>query len=153
MELQEVQEIAEKFIRIHVPEYDFAFNNRKRSVGMCNYTDKIIYLSCHFVALLPKEQIINTLTHEIAHALTPGDKHGLKWKAAHKRLGGDGKVTCAHDIPAEERGYKWRLVSPTGVVLKHWFRKPAKTTFAKVHNFYEGGKKDETLGKCRIEKI
>lgn len=33
------------------------------------------------------EQLRDTLAHEVAHALTPGDRHGPLWKAMAKRLG------------------------------------------------------------------
>jgi len=42
----------------------------------------LITLSRPLTLLNPIEQVRDTILHEIAHALTPGDGHGAKWKAA-----------------------------------------------------------------------
>lgn len=39
-----------------------------------------ITLSRHYAELRPMDETVATIMHEIAHALTPGDGHGDRWK-------------------------------------------------------------------------
>ena len=55
--------------------WSFAFNRRKRSLGICNYTGKRIELSSAFVARNDEAAVRDTILHEIAHALA-GQKAG-----------------------------------------------------------------------------
>lgn len=78
----------------------FAFDNAKRRLGMCDYKTKTISLSRHMVRLnfdTNLDEIIDTIRHEIAHALA-GFKagHGSDWKgyavlvgAKPRRCGGE----------------------------------------------------------------
>lgn len=62
----------------------FAFDHAKRRAGRCQYSTKTISLSKHYVALnvaTNPEDVLDTILHEIAHALAPGDHHGDMWKA------------------------------------------------------------------------
>ena len=48
---------------------------------------KLITLSRPLVLLNASQQVRDTLLHEIAHALTPGDGHGRRWKAKCVQIG------------------------------------------------------------------
>ncbi|QKO02473.1 SprT-like protease [Mycobacterium phage DroogsArmy] len=67
------------------------FDNAKRRAGQCNYRLRVISLSKHLMARRSYRDTMNTITHEIAHALTPGQGHGYRWVRQHQALGGDGK--------------------------------------------------------------
>jgi hypothetical protein len=56
-------------------------------VGLCSYKDKCIILNAHHIDSHPEPEILNTIRHEVAHALTEGDRHGEKWQAKAKELG------------------------------------------------------------------
>jgi predicted SprT family Zn-dependent metalloprotease len=58
----------------------FDFDNGKRRMGCCHYTDKKITISQHFLNS-PRSEIEDTIRHEIAHALA-GYKagHGYEWQ-------------------------------------------------------------------------
>ncbi len=59
----------------------------RRRLGHCRYEKKEIGISQFCIKYGNVDLVRDVLTHEIAHALTPGDQHGMKWKAMAKRLG------------------------------------------------------------------
>jgi predicted SprT family Zn-dependent metalloprotease len=72
----------------HLPDWSFAFNRRRRSLGLCRYVQKRIELSLPYVLRNDEASIRDTILHEIAHALA-GQKagHGPQWKAVCRRIG------------------------------------------------------------------
>jgi predicted SprT family Zn-dependent metalloprotease len=67
--------------------WTFKLNNRKRSLGVCKYGPRRIEISRHIISL-PREQIIDTILHEIAHALVGGGHgHNHVWKAMCRKIG------------------------------------------------------------------
>jgi predicted SprT family Zn-dependent metalloprotease len=68
-------------------DWMFRFDHARRRFGSCRYGRKIITLSKHLTFLNAEEQVRDTILHEIAHALTPGNGHGRKWKATCIRIG------------------------------------------------------------------
>jgi len=65
----------------------FRYRNLKSLAGYCDYRHKTITLSKHLVLNNSDEKIMNTLIHEIAHALTPkGRSHGRAWSRNFKDL-------------------------------------------------------------------
>jgi predicted SprT family Zn-dependent metalloprotease len=68
-------------------DWQFRFDHAKRRFGSCRYKSRLITLSRHLTFLNEESQVRDTLLHEIAHALTPGDGHGQRWKATCRTLG------------------------------------------------------------------
>lgn len=70
----------------------------KRYAARTLYTKKVIELSTRWLGekSTTDSVITDCILHEIAHALTPGDGHGKKWKALHKKLGGTGRLHTAN---------------------------------------------------------
>ncbi len=65
-------------------------------LGMCSYKDKCIILNAHHVDTHGELEVINTIKHEIAHALIgPFEGHGKLWEAKAKELGCDSIAPCA----------------------------------------------------------
>jgi predicted SprT family Zn-dependent metalloprotease len=91
MELKKAEKLAKELMHEHCPEYSFAFDNAKRRMGCCHYDTNQITLSRHLVAINDESRVLNTILHEIAHALTKGHHHGRVWKAKAIELGCDGK--------------------------------------------------------------
>jgi SWI/SNF-related matrix-associated actin-dependent regulator 1 of chromatin subfamily A len=59
-------------------------------VGLCSHMDKCIILNAHHIDIHPDFEIINTIKHEVAHALVgPGHAHDNEWKQKAKEIGCD----------------------------------------------------------------
>lgn len=54
--------------------------NKFSKAGCCNYKTKTIKISPTFVELNDDDEVMNTILHEIAHALTPRHHHNKFWK-------------------------------------------------------------------------
>ncbi|NBT51009.1 MAG: hypothetical protein EBT12_05555, partial [Marivivens sp.] len=67
------------------------FDDAKTRFGQCRYTPKEISLSRPLTKANDEEQVRDTILHEIAHALTPGEGHGNVWKKVAIKIGCDGK--------------------------------------------------------------
>jgi SprT-like family len=81
--LLDVQHLAVRLLASHgLHDWSFAFNRSKLHMGQCLYGPQVIVLSVHFVELNDDDAVLDTLLHEIAHALVgPGHGHDAVWQA------------------------------------------------------------------------
>lgn len=65
----------------------------KHFAGTCNHREKKIYLGLMPTETRSEEEVLNTILHEIAHALVGKLKlpHCWIWKEKHIEIGGNGK--------------------------------------------------------------
>lgn len=68
----------------------------RRTIGLCSYSDKTIYLSKHHIENDSHDAVRDTVIHEVAHALNPLDGHGSKWRNTAIALGGTGNQYHSH---------------------------------------------------------
>jgi len=88
MNLFEASILARSLMSEHgLADWGFAFDHARRRFGACNYTRRRITLSRPLTLLNGIDEVRDTILHEIAHALCPGDKHGPRWRATCARLG------------------------------------------------------------------
>jgi predicted SprT family Zn-dependent metalloprotease len=80
---------AEKLLTHHgLVGWRFAFNRRKRAMGLCRYDAQRIELSIHFVESNDAAAVRDTLLHEIAHALAgQAAGHGPRWRRICRQIG------------------------------------------------------------------
>lgn len=64
-------------------------------LGLCSYKDKCIILNGLHIDSHPDVEVINTIRHEVAHALMPGHGHDATWAAKARELGCDNVSPCA----------------------------------------------------------
>src|SRR5690349_969704 len=68
----------------------------KPFLGLCSYKDKCIILNAHHIDTHPEPEILNTIRHEVAHALTYGHGHDNIWASQARSLGCDNTLPCSH---------------------------------------------------------
>src|SRR5688572_13680386 len=92
---------ATQYLRKRLDE--FALNNwhirlvsdfRKGFLGLCSHKDKSIILNSFHVDTHPESEVISTINHEIAHALTPGHGHNEVWRQMAIKLGSTSLEPC-----------------------------------------------------------
>jgi len=123
MDFNDAAQLAESLIAEHkLRGWVFKYNRGKRTLGMCNYTNKHIELSQYFVAHNDEAAVRDTILHEIAHALA-GEKagHGPAWKAVCKRIGA--KPQRLDREAVMPKGH-WSATCPGCGAVHQRFRKP-----------------------------
>src|SRR4051794_8526880 len=89
MDLTELAAIADRGMRKHgLHGWTFVLANTKRRLGVCKYRTKRIEVAEFHARNNPPSVVLDTLLHEIAHAIAgPAARHGPAWKAVAIRLG------------------------------------------------------------------
>ncbi len=79
-----------KFYKLYRKGWRFT-TYKSRVAGLCNFIKKTIFIAEDYILVASTSQLVNTLLHEIAHALCgPGHGHGSYWKEIAKMIGCDG---------------------------------------------------------------
>lgn len=98
MNLYEAAHLARTLMNGHgLADWAFGFDHARRRFGACNYTRRRITLSRSLVLLNGIDEVRDTILHEVAHALCPGDKHGPRWRATCARIGATPKRCYTDD--------------------------------------------------------
>lgn len=120
MDINRAAKIAnELMIKYEVDKlgYKFRFNKKKLSAGTCSYTEKTIQLSLPITQFAEEHDVVDTILHEIAHALTPGHGHDKVWKKKAIEIGCRGK-RCFDEktstMNAANKIAKYKGVCPNG---------------------------------------
>ena len=71
-------------------------NAESRFLGLCSYKDKCIILSSHHIDIHPSPDVLNTIRHEVAHALCPYHGHDDTWADKARELGCDNTLPCSN---------------------------------------------------------
>ena len=81
------------------------------------FSTGVLTFSARIFEVLSEKDQIDTILHEIAHALTPMgvQPHGPEWKAIHRSMGGTGKVSLKVDTPMAR---KYTGVCPNGHTIQ-----------------------------------
>jgi predicted SprT family Zn-dependent metalloprotease len=86
--LKDVYTMGRNLLNAHgLTDWSFDFDRSVRRYGICNYTRKRISVSFKLSAINPVEQTRDVVLHEIAHALTPGARHGFVWRQKCREIG------------------------------------------------------------------
>lgn len=101
MELKKAQGKALQLMSEHqLSKWNFRFDSAKRRWGLCDHQAKTISLSRHFVELNGESVVMDTILHEIAHALVgPEHGHNSVWRNQAKAIGCSGTRTKTAQCP------------------------------------------------------
>lgn len=80
----------------------FVWDAARVRFGCCNYRKKVIQLSKPLVRLNDEERVMDTILHEVAHALTPGQHHNRRWQLVAQEIGCNGR-RCYDDTVAQPK--------------------------------------------------
>lgn len=126
MSQADARRIATELLEAHnLQGWVFRFDNSRRRAGLCNFGRRFISLSTYLLAQRTYDDSYNTITHEIAHALTPGEHHSPVWAAKHRELGGDGARCFVH---VDEQA-PWSATCSGGQTYNRYRQPPAHRTY------------------------
>jgi predicted SprT family Zn-dependent metalloprotease len=143
MDLRELEAAAAREMARHgLVGWTFGLAATRHRLGVCKYRTKRIEISEYYARNSPPSTVLDTLLHEIAHAIAgPAARHGPVWKAVAVRLGatpraceksgeavvqpGDWQATCSHCTqtfhryrrPKRLTGYRCRCVARSPLVF------------------------------------
>lgn len=135
--------------------WNFTFNRAIGFAGYCNPRPKEIQLSKPIALVSTDVFILDTIRHEIAHALVGcHNQHNHIWKRKAIEVG-----CTTNDVTYKEskeildlRLSKTKYVMCySGKIVHAYLRKPAAKTFANIGAFWAKHRKAETVGKLYIE--
>lgn len=70
------------------------FDRAQRRLGQCRYGDKVLSFSKPLIGANDESEVIDTILHEIAHAIAgPTAGHGPAWRKVARELGATPKAT------------------------------------------------------------
>ena len=102
---------AEMMAHYGLSEWRLRLDHARRRAGQCDYTNKIISLSRHYVRYAKENHIRDTLLHEIAHALVgPFHGHDAVWRKKAREIGCT--ATRCHTLTFSHS--KWKMRCPNG---------------------------------------
>lgn len=125
LEITAAMKLAENLMQAHALRgWTFAFNRRKRALGLCRYGPRRIELSLPFVLNNDELAVRDTILHEIAHALA-GEQvgHGPQWQNICMRIGAT-PVRC--DYLAIMPAGRWQGMCPSCGKSYSRHRKPMR---------------------------
>jgi predicted SprT family Zn-dependent metalloprotease len=123
MDFNDAAQLARDLMEEHGLEgWAFRFNRGKRTLGLCNYSDRRIELSHYFVTHNDEAAVRDTVLHEVAHALA-GERagHGPRWRGICVRIGAEPQRLDRTAVMP--RGH-WSATCPSCGTVHHRFRKP-----------------------------
>jgi predicted SprT family Zn-dependent metalloprotease len=125
MDLKILSETAAALFAEHrLAEWTFGLAPSKRRLGVCKYRRKRIEISGYYARHNPDAAVLDTLLHEIAHALAgPAAKHGPAWRAIAARIGATPRACDDSPDTVVEPG-DWRTTCPSCDRTHHRYKRP-----------------------------
>ena len=130
--LARARELAVRLLAEHgLVGWEFGFNSNVRRAGVCRYLTRSrpgrIELSRHFVEQNPESEVLDTILHELAHALVgPGHGHDAVWAAKCVDLGARPE-RCYGEHVRMPKG-RWRASCPSCRREYDRHRRPGRRT-------------------------
>ena len=125
MDLKELEAIASREMTKHgLHGWTFGLADTKRQLGVCKYRKKRIEIAEYYALNSPQESVLDTLLHEIAHAIAgPAARHGPAWKAVAIRLGATPRACDNSDVAVVKPG-DWQATCAACKKIFHRYKRP-----------------------------
>jgi predicted SprT family Zn-dependent metalloprotease len=125
MDLKELEAIASREMTKHeLHGWTFGMANTKRRLGVCKYLTKRIEIAEYYALNSPQESVLDTLRHEIAHAIAgPKAGHGPAWKAVAVRIGAKPRACDNSDETVVKPG-DWQATCSACKKIFHRYKRP-----------------------------
>ncbi len=99
MDIDRAEMIALDLMRYYVPDFSFSWDRSFVRFGFCHRLKKRITISKRLTELNSEEIFINTILHEIAHAISPAfSHHDEEWRKNAVSIGCDGQRCYGDDV-------------------------------------------------------
>lgn len=152
MDLERAQMLALELMQKHglwETKWSFGFDNAISRLGYCNYRKKRISLGRHSTSVNPQSEVLNTLLHEIAHALVgPGFGHGSVWKEKARSIGCTAERTGTIQVQAEA---KYEIICTLCSKVFKFYRRPR--WLHRIDEVYCNGCGRASKGKLKLQKF
>jgi predicted SprT family Zn-dependent metalloprotease len=125
MDVEELRKLAAREMnRYGLYDWTFAMSNTKRRLGVCKYRTKRIEISEYYALNNSAASVLDTLRHEIAHAIAgPHARHGPSWKAVAVKLGANPRA-CDDSHEVVTKPGDWQATCPVCRKTFHLYRRP-----------------------------
>jgi predicted SprT family Zn-dependent metalloprotease len=129
MDLERLAEVAAGRMAEHkLSGWTFALSGAKRRLGVCKYREKRIEIGAFYALHNSEDAVLDTLLHEIAHALAgPEAGHGPAWRAIAARIGATPRACDTSPDTVVQPG-DWRTTCPACNRTHHRYRRPRSLT-------------------------
>ena len=101
MEMNRALAVGRRLLREHgLDDWTIVADRAKTRAGVCRFSTRQIGLSAPITALHDESEVLDTILHEIAHALVgPEHGHDAVWRAKAKQIGCSGERCVSDDSP------------------------------------------------------
>lgn len=101
MEVTRALGLGRRLLREHgLDDWTIVADRAKTRAGVCRFGRRQIGISAPLTTLHSEEEVLDTILHEIAHALVgPQHGHDAVWRAAARRIGCSGERCVPADAP------------------------------------------------------
>ena len=125
MDLKELEAIASREMMKHgLQGWTFGLADTKQRLGVCKYRTNRIEIAEYYALNTPQKSVLDTLFHEIAHAIAgPAARHGPVWKAIAIRLGALPRA-CDHSPDTVTHPGDWQATCAACKKIFHRYRRP-----------------------------
>ncbi len=125
MEVTRALATGRRLLREHgLDDWTIVADRAKTRAGVCRFAKRQIGLSAPLTALHSEDEVLDTILHEIAHALVgPQHGHDAVWRAKARAIGCSGERCVSSDAPRVPGDWVGRC--PAGHE-KHRHRAPAR---------------------------
>lgn len=108
MKLYIAEQKAQELMTSHgLTDWKFLWDKASSRFGCCKFRTKTITMSAALTSLNDEEHVINTILHEIAHALVgPHNGHGVTWRRKAIQIGCTGQRYYSPEVVKPLPAYK-----------------------------------------------